>query len=415
LHWVCWFPGFEEIAVVSQGIAVLGSTGSIGESTLDVLARHQNRYHVVALSAHSNVTRLAEQCLQHQARYAVISDPTKAGPLKKALNGLGCKSEVLAGKEELSTVACLDETDVVMAAIVGAAGLEPTLQAVKNGKRLLLANKESMVIAGELFRKAAFEHAATIIPVDSEHNALFQVLPENFETGLENVGVERLILTASGGPFLHTERDTLSNITPDEACNHPNWDMGRKISVDSATLMNKGLEVIEARWLFNARPDQIEVIIHPQSIVHSMVAYRDGSVLAQLGMPDMRTPIAHALSWPDRIEAGVKRLNLTEIHRLEFYPPDLESFPGLGLAFQVLEAGGNAPVIFNAANEVAVEAFLQERIGFLQIPSIVSEALNVCEAGKIDGLDEVLEFDRLAREATNRIVRLHKGIENKHV
>ena len=396
--------------MVSQGITVLGSTGSIGESTLDVLARHPDRYHVVALSAHSNVARLAEQCLQHNARYAVISDKSRAGELKTALDQLKCKSEVLAGRDALGAVACMDETDAVMAAIVGAAGLEPTLQAVQAGKRLLLANKESMVIAGELFRKAAAEHAATIIPVDSEHNALFQVLPENFENGLENIGVERLILTASGGPFLHRERNSLAKITPDEACNHPNWDMGRKISVDSATLMNKGLEVIEARWLFNARPDQIDVIVHPQSIVHSMVAYLDGSVLAQLGMPDMRTPIAYALAWPDRVEAGVKRLNLTEIHKLEFYAPDLESFPGLALAFQVLEAGRNAPVIFNAANEIAVEAFLQKRIGFLQIPSMVSAALDVCETGKIDRLEEVLEYDRQARDVTSRIIHLHEGI-----
>ena len=389
----------------------MGSTGSIGESTLDVLARHPDRYHIVALSAHSNFARLAEQCSQHRARFAVISDASHATALQAALKELGCKSEVLTGCEALSEVVRLDETDVVMAAIVGAAGLEPTLHAVQAGKRLLLANKESMVIAGELFRKAAAEHAAAIIPVDSEHNALFQVLPENFHDGLESAGVEKLILTASGGPFLHSERETLRNITPDEACNHPNWDMGRKISVDSATLMNKGLEVIEARWLFNARPDQIEVVIHPQSIIHSMVAYRDGSVLAQLGMPDMRTPIAHALAWPERIEAGVKRLNLTDIHRLEFYPPDLDSFPGLGLAFQVLEAGGNAPVIFNAANEVAVEAFLQERIGFLQIASVVSAALDVCEAANIDGLDEVLEFDRIARDATSKIIQLHKGKE----
>jgi len=396
--------------VVSQGITVLGSTGSIGESTLNVLTRHPDRYHVVALSAHSNIARLAEQCLQHNARYAVISDKSRAGELKTALDQLKCKSEILAGRDALGAVACMDETDAVMAAIVGAAGLEPTLQAVQAGKRLLLANKESMVIAGELFRKAAAEHAATIIPVDSEHNALFQVLPENFENGLENIGVERLILTASGGPFLHRERNSLAKITPDEACDHPNWDMGRKISVDSATLMNKGLEVIEARWLFNARPDQIDVIVHPQSIVHSMVAYLDGSVLAQLGMPDMRTPIAYALAWPDRVEAGVKRLNLTEIHKLEFYAPDLESFPGLALAFQVLEAGRNAPVIFNAANEIAVEAFLQKRIGFLQIPSMVSAALDVCETGKIDRLEEVLEYDRQARDVTSRIIHLHEGI-----
>ena len=396
--------------MISQGITILGSTGSIGESTLDVLSRHPDAFHVVALSAHTNVIRLAQQCRQHQARYAVISDKDRAGALQSALDDLHCKSEVLAGKDALSTAVRLDETELVMAAIVGAAGLEPTLHTVQAGKRLLLANKESMVIAGELFRKAACEHGVTIIPVDSEHNALFQVLPENFDKGLENVGVERLILTASGGPFLHRDRESLQAITPDQACNHPNWDMGRKISVDSATLMNKGLEVIEARWLFNARPDQIDVVIHPQSIVHSMVAYRDGSVLAQMGNPDMRTPIAHALAWPERIEAGVKRLNLTDIHRLEFYTPDLESFPGLGLAFQVLEAGGSAPVIFNAANEVAVEAFLQERIDFLQIPTVVSRALDVCETGKIDGLDEVLEFDRLARTATSKIIELAKGV-----
>jgi len=400
-----WLQAIKETTVTSQGITVLGSTGSIGESTLNVLARHPDRFHVIALSAHSNVERLAEQCSQHRARYAVISNADKAIALQSALNRLQCKAEVLAGPDALSDVVRMDETEVVMAAIVGAAGLKPTLHSVQAAKRLLLANKESMVIAGELFRKAAAEHNATIIPVDSEHNALFQVLPENFDTGLENVGVERLILTASGGPFLHRERESLRDITPDQACAHPNWDMGRKISVDSATLMNKGLEVIEARWLFNARPDQIEVVIHPQSIVHSMVAYRDGSVLAQLGNPDMRTPIAHALAWPERIEAGVKRLNLQEMHKLEFYPPDLKSFPGLALAFQVLEAGGNATVIFNAANEIAVEAFLQERIGFLQIPSIVAAALDVCETGNINNLDDVLEFDRLARDAASKIIQ----------
>jgi 1-deoxy-D-xylulose-5-phosphate reductoisomerase len=393
--------------MVSQGITVLGSTGSIGESTLNVLARHPERYHVVALSAHDNVIRLAQQCRQHNARYAVVSDQAKVPALQAALDELQCKSEVLAGCDALGTVAGMDETEIVMAAIVGAAGLEPTLQAVQSGKRLLLANKESMVIAGELFRLAAAENAATIIPVDSEHNALFQVLPDQFEDGLEQAGVERLILTASGGPFLHRDKASLTRITPEEACKHPNWDMGRKISVDSATLMNKGLEVIEARWLFNARPDQIEVVVHPQSIVHSMVSYLDGSVLAQLGMPDMRTPIAHALAWPERIEAGVKRLNLTDIGRLEFFTPDLDSFPGLGLAFQVLEAGGNAPVIFNAANEIAVEAFLQKRIGFLQIASTVAAALDACEPASISGLDDVLEFDRIARDETGRIIRSH--------
>jgi len=401
--------------VICQGITILGATGSIGENTLKVLRAHPDRYQVIALSADSNFKRLAEQCSEHHARYAVINNVDHAPALQSALNALGCRAEVLAGCQALSDVVSLDETDVVMAAIVGAAGLKPTLTAVEAGKRMLLANKESMVIAGELFRKAAAENNVTIIPVDSEHNALFQVLPANFEAGLEKVGVERLILTASGGPFLHKDRNTLSNITPDEACNHPNWDMGRKISVDSATLMNKGLEVIEARWLFNARPDQIEVIVHPQSIVHSMVSYLDGSVLAQLGMPDMRTPIAHALAWPERIDSGVERLNLTEQQTLEFYPPDLESFPGLGLAFQVLEAGANAAVIFNAANEIAVDAFLHERIGFLQIPSIVSAALDRCETGTIEHLDDVLEFDRLAREATSRIINLQNGFDTNNV
>ncbi len=390
--------------MANQGITILGSTGSVGESTLDVLARHPERYHVVALTAHQNVKRLAEQCMEHQPTYAVISDISLAETLQLALDELGCNSIVLGGRDALSTVVGMDETDAVMAAIVGAAGLEPTLHAVKSGKRLLLANKESMVIAGELFRKAASEHKVTIIPVDSEHNALFQVLPQAYNDGLEKSGVENLILTASGGPFLDRTRAELRHVTPDEACNHPNWDMGRKISVDSATLINKGLEVIEAHWLFNARPDQISVIIHPQSIVHSMVTYRDGSVLAQLGMPDMRTPIAHALAWPERIEAGVQRLNLPEMDKLEFQQPDFDRFPGLGLAFEVLEAGGNAAVIFNAANEIAVQAFLQQQISFLQIPSVVSAALDGSETGKIDGLDDVLEFDRLARITATAIV-----------
>ena len=394
--------------MISQGITVLGSTGSIGESTLKVLSRHPDRYHVVALSAHQNTSRLAEQCQQFKAKYAVVSNVEKAADLQSELDQRDCRAKIIAGPDALCTAAGLDETDTVMAAIVGAAGLEPTLHSVQKGKRLLLANKESMVIAGQLIRKADIEHSATIIPVDSEHNALFQVLPGNFAAGLENVGVERLILTASGGPFLHRDRDSLQNISPEQACNHPNWDMGRKISVDSATLMNKGLEVIEARWLFNARPDQIEVVIHPQSIVHSMVGYRDGSVLAQMGVPDMRTPIACALAWPERIEAGVKRLNLTEMNKLEFYPPDLQSFPGLGLAFQVLETGGSAPVTFNAANEVAVEAFLSGRIGFLQIPVVVSATLDASKPGNINSLGEILEFDHIARETAEKIVQLQK-------
>jgi len=390
--------------VNKQGITILGSTGSIGQNTLDVIARHPGRYHIVALSAHSNIELLAQQCQQHSARYAVASDASKVSELQMALSRLHCGSEVLAGPNALNEVVCLDETDTVMAAIVGAAGLEPTLAAAQKGKRLLLANKEPMVIAGELFRRTIIENGACIIPVDSEHNALFQALPDDFALGLENVGVEKLILTASGGPFLNTDPKALDKVTPAQACKHPNWDMGRKISVDSATLMNKGLEVIEASWLFNASPEQISVLIHPQSIVHSMVSYLDGSVLAQMGMPDMRTPIACALAWPQRIEAGVKRLDLTQIHKLEFYPPDMQRFPGLGLAFEALKAGGNAPVTFNAANEIAVAAFLHERIGFNLIPSVVSAAIEHCESGKITTLDEVLFYDHLAREAANSIV-----------
>lgn len=391
----------------SQGITILGATGSVGQNTLKVLEHHTDRYHVVALSGHNNTALLAEQCKLHNARYAVVSDPALASELKSALKALNCRAEMLVGADALIDVVNLDETDMVMAAIVGAAGLQASLQTVKAGKRLLLANKESMVIAGELFRHAAEETGATIIPVDSEHNALFQVLPADFAKGLKQVGVRQLILTASGGPFLNRTRESLKNITPDQACAHPNWDMGRKISVDSATLMNKGLEVIEAHWLFNTEPGQISVIVHPQSIVHSMVSYCDGSVLAQMGVPDMRTPIACALSWPERIEAGVEHLSLTDVHQLEFYPPDLELFPGLKLAFSVLESGGNAAVIFNAANEVAVEAFLQEQINFLQIPEIVAATLDRCETGKIGSLEQVLEFDRVARAMASQIVTMN--------
>ena len=387
-----------------ENISVLGSTGSIGENTLDVIGRNPDHFRVVALTANRNIEKLAEQCARFDARLAVTADPLLEQDLSDALKRAGARADVLAGDAGLKEAAGMAETDTVMAAIVGAAGLNSTFEAARCGKKILLANKESLVIAGEVFIAEAKRNQARILPVDSEHNAIFQALPEGFEYGLDEVGVEKIILTASGGPFRNLPAAQFSDVTPEQACAHPNWSMGRKISVDSATLMNKGLEVIEARWLFNAHPDQIEVLVHPQSIVHSMVAYRDGSVLAQMGTPDMRTPIAHALAWPRRIEAGVERLNLTDIHKLEFYAPDLERFPGLGLAFQVLEAGNSAPVIFNAANEIAVEAFLLRRIGFLQIPSIVSAALDVCEAGKINELDDVLEFDRLARLATSNLI-----------
>jgi 1-deoxy-D-xylulose-5-phosphate reductoisomerase len=389
-----------------QGITVLGATGSIGRNTLDVLARHPERFEVVALSAHSNVDLLADLCRQHRAKFAVTSDLTRADALRDALKQRGCAAEVLAGSEGLEQAVRQDETDTVMAAIVGAAGLRPALLTAQLGKRLLLANKESMVIAGELFADAARATGSTIIPVDSEHNALFQALPDGCKQDLDAAGVEQLILTASGGPFRELGMEALSAVTPEQACAHPNWDMGRKISIDSATLMNKGLEVIEARWLFQARPEQIQVVVHPQSIVHSLVAYRDGSVLAQLGMPDMRTPIAHALAWPERIESGVERLDLSEMQRLEFYPPDTQKFPCLRLAFEAMRAGDSAAITLNAANEIAVEAFLNRTIRFLEIPRVIERTMEAADRGPVTGLDAVLDFDQAARElAREQLVR----------
>jgi 1-deoxy-D-xylulose-5-phosphate reductoisomerase len=381
----------------SETIVVLGSTGSVGESTLDVISRNPGRYRVVALTANRNVDRLAEQCAEFDAKLAVVADSSKEKALSEALKARGSRADVMSGQSGLVNAAGLPDVDMVMASIVGAAGLAPTLRAAETGKKVLLANKESLVIAGEVFVAAAQRNGATVLPVDSEHNAIFQSLPRDFEDGLESSGVERIILTASGGPFLSMPAEEFSRVTPAQACNHPNWDMGKKISVDSATLMNKGLEVIEARWLFGAGPDQLEVLVHPQSIVHSMVAYRDGSVLAQLGTPDMRTPIAHALAWPRRIEAGVKRLNLAETGDLSFQAPDFERFPCLGLAFDAMRAGDNAPVILNAANEIAVEAFLEERIAFNHIPMLVDSVMQGVESRAINTIDDVMEQDRLAR------------------
>jgi 1-deoxy-D-xylulose-5-phosphate reductoisomerase len=389
---------------MSQSVTILGATGSIGDSTLDVIARNPDRFRVHALTANHNVDKLARLCAQFDAEQAVIADPSLEQPLAAALRQQGCNTEVLSGESGLVSVAGRLETDMVMAAIVGAAGLRPTFEAARKGNRILLANKESLVIAGEVFMAEARRSGADVLPVDSEHNAIFQSLPSGFGDGLEAVGVEKIILTASGGPFLDLPAPELAQVTPEQACKHPNWDMGRKISVDSATLMNKGLEVIEARWLFNAQPDQIEVLVHPQSIVHSMVAYRDGSVLAQMGTPDMRTPIAHTMAWPGRIEAGVDRLNLTQMNDLSFLMPDLDRFPCLGLAFDAMRAGQSAPVILNAANEVAVECFLQERISFDRIPWIVGEVMDKVSLAPLGGLDDVFEQDRLAREAAEHYV-----------
>ena len=390
-----------------QNVCILGATGSIGVSTLDVIQRNAGRFRVLALSANRNVARLADQCARFDARLAVIADPELEGELRAALAARGAAAEIRSGPAGLIEAAGLAETDIVMAAIVGAAGLESTFRAAQCGKKILLANKESLVIAGEVFMAEARRSGARVLPVDSEHNAIFQSLPACFEQGLDAAGVDKIILTASGGPFLDLPAAELSRVTPEQACRHPNWDMGRKISVDSATLMNKGLEVIEARWLFNSRPDQIEVLIHPQSIVHSMVAYRDGSILAQMGTPDMRTPIAHALAWPERIPAGVDRLDLARMNDLVFREPDLERFPCLGLAFDAMRRGDSAPASLNAANEVAVQSFLDGRLGFDRIPRLVGEVMDRIGVSPLNSLEDVLEQDRAARRiAEEHVVTL---------
>lgn len=386
----------------SQGIAVLGATGSIGTSTLDVVARHPERFHVVALTGHSQIERLAEQCLRFRPRYAVTGTPGDAAALRARLQGRADTTEVLAGPAALEEVASLPEVDVVMAAIVGAAGLRPTLAAARAGKRILLANKEALVMAGPLFTETVRAGGATLLPVDSEHNAIFQSLPADYAGSLEASGIDSLILTASGGPFRNTSRAALHGVTPEDACRHPNWSMGRKISVDSATLMNKGLEVIEASWLFSVPARQIEVVVHPQSVIHSMVRYRDGSVIAQLGSPDMRTPIAHALAWPQRITAGVAPLDFHALSGLTFEKPDLDRFPCLRLAFEALEAGGDAPAVLNAANEVAVAAFLEGRIGFMRIPELVASSLAGLDLAASTSLEALLEKDAQARRHTER-------------
>ena len=379
-------------------VAVLGSTGSIGVSTLDVLGRHPERFEVVALAAATNDERLLEQCLRHRPRIAVLQSPEAAGRLEAALSVAGSPVEVRWGPDALNDCASGPDVDAVMAAIVGAAGLQSTLAAARSGKRVLLANKESLVVAGPLLIESARLGGATLIPIDSEHNAIFQCLPPGLETGRPGSGVRRILLTASGGPFRATPLEALGNVTPEQACAHPNWSMGRKISVDSATLMNKGLELIEACLLFGMEPARVEVVVHPQSIVHSLVEYVDGSILAQLGNPDMRTPIAHALGWPERIGSGVQSLDLTAVARLDFEPPDAGRFPALRLARTVAEAGGTAPAVLNAANEVAVAAFLGGRLGFLGIPRLIEEVLGQHRNVPADGLSTVLEADRWARE-----------------
>ncbi len=390
-------------------VSVLGSTGSIGENTLDVIERNPDRFRVVALTANRNIKKLSEQCVRFDADLAVTADPTLEQDLARALRKAGSRAQVMSGDAGLKEAAGMPETDTVMAAIVGAAGLSSTFEAARRGKKILLANKESLVIAGEVFVAEAKKNNARILPVDSEHNAIFQALPDGFDRGLDAAGVEKIILTASGGPFRELPADQFSKVTPEQACNHPNWSMGKKISVDSATLMNKGLEVIEARWLFNANPDQIEVVVHPQSIIHSMVAYLDGSVLAQLGTPDMRTPIAHTLAWPERIEAGVERLNIARMNDLSFEKPDLDRFPCLNLAFEAMHSGASAPVTLNAANEVAVAAFLERRIGFNHIPQLVAEVMERIAVTAVKDLDDVMDQDRQARRTANEWVANFNG------
>jgi len=390
-----------------RNITILGSTGSIGVSTLDVIRRHPDRYRAFALCAHSQVDKLFEQCLEFTPNFAVLRDAALAAQLAERCRAAGLQTEVRYGVEALVEVSALPEVDSVMAAIVGAAGLEPTLAAARAGKRVMLANKEVLVMAGELFMHAVREHGARLLPVDSEHNAIFQSLPADFSRGMAACGVQKILLTASGGPFRNVALSDLEQVTPEQACAHPNWVMGRKISVDSATMMNKGLEVIEARWLFDAPPEMIQVVVHPQSVIHSAVQYVDGSVLAQLGNPDMRTPIAYAMAWPERIAAGVEPLDLFKIARLDFQAPDFERFRCLQLAYDVLRAGGTAPAILNAANEVAVAEFLEGRLSFLGIARLNDQVLQSLPSGPEGSLADVLGADAEARRLAMRLIQEH--------
>ncbi|WP_299310742.1 1-deoxy-D-xylulose-5-phosphate reductoisomerase [uncultured Halomonas sp.] len=380
-----------------QAVTVLGATGSIGTSTLDVIARHPERYRVHALTAHRSREALLAQCRVHRPAVAVLDREADAAWLRARLAEAGLATEVESGPDALVAVAEASEVDVVMAAIVGAAGLLPTLAAVDAGKRVLLANKEALVMSGALFMEAVAKSGATLLPIDSEHNAIYQCLPVEHRGGLARHGVTRLLLTASGGPFRGWSARELAEVTPAQACAHPNWSMGRKISVDSATLMNKGLELIEACWLFDARPEQVQVVVHPQSVIHSMAAYSDGSVIAQLGNPDMRTPIAYGLAWPERIEAGVEALDLFQVARLDFEAPDEAAFPCLRLAREAMAAGGTAPAVLNAANEVAVEAFLEGRLAFTGIAELVARVRDIEPIAPACDLETVLEADARAR------------------
>jgi len=389
-------------------LAILGSTGSIGANTLDVAARHPDLFEVVALAARQSVDRLLEQCIAHRPRYAVMVDPQGAKKLEEELASKAPQTQVLCGAQALEQVAACAEVDAVMAAIVGAAGLPATIAAARAGKQVLLANKEALVMSGALFMRALEEGKATLLPIDSEHSAIFQSLPRGFACGrageFERAGVRRILLTASGGPFRTTPVDRLARVTPEQACAHPNWSMGPKISVDSATMMNKGLEVIEAHWLFGAPLESIEVVVHPQSVIHSMVEYQDRSVVAQLGAPDMRTPIACALAWPERIDSGVEPLDFTALGRLDFERLDGNRFPCVRLCIEAIRQGGTAPAALNAANEIAVEAFLNGRLGFTQIPEIIDRVLGEVHAEPLDTLEQAYAADVEARALASRFI-----------
>jgi len=397
---------------MALGLTLLGATGSIGASTLDVVARHPGRFHVFALTAHHSADALLALCLRHAPEYAVLSGSQEDAGLRRRFADAGCRSELLFGAQALERVAADPECDVLMAAIVGAAGLGPTLAGARAGKRVLLANKEALVMAGPFFMRAVRECGATLLPIDSEHNAVFQCLPQEAaqSAGRASVtAVRRVMLTASGGPFRSAPLERLSGVTPEEACAHPNWTMGRKISVDSATMMNKGLEVIEARWLFDVAPDRIEVLIHAQSIIHSLVEFVDGSVIAQLSNPDMRVPIAHALGFPERIASGAVPLDLAAIGALSFERPDAQRFPCLGLAYAALREGGTAPAVLNAANEVAVAAFLAGKLRYTAIPQVIEHARHAVPATAADCLETVLDADHRARRAANEGVAARMG------
>ncbi|MGH8559371.1 MAG: 1-deoxy-D-xylulose-5-phosphate reductoisomerase [Methylococcales bacterium] len=388
-----------------RSLCVLGSTGSIGVSTLNVVARHPEDYRIVALSANSNVDTLYEQCIRHNPDYAVLVDPQKAGVLQERLNRRPDSStEVFGGTAALEQIAALPEVDTVMAAIVGAAGLMPTLAAARSGKRILLANKEALVMSGQILLKDIADHHGELLPIDSEHNAIFQCMPAGYKAGERDKQVRKILLTASGGPFRTKRLEEFENITPEQAVAHPNWDMGRKISVDSATMMNKGLEMIEACLLFNMNPKDIQIVLHPQSVIHSMVDYVDGSVLAQLGNPDMRIPIAHALAWPKRFNSGAEPLDLFTVKRLDFEPADEKRFPCLKLAYQAVEAGDNMPAVLNAANEIAVTSFLDRRIRYTDIVKVIDHCLNHAVWNAADSLELVLETDSRARKAATDFI-----------